>query len=1479
MAGQSATISLNLKVKGLNDLTKANSQIDELVKKSKSIGKGGANSNQFAGLNKELNQVSQNASRASQSTNRSMNSINTAKGRQQVKQLNDEITKLSASDKIAGLMDAWGKGSDSSLGKIGAGVTGVGKTLTKSLTVPIVAAGVAAAKTGMDFQGQMSRVGAIAGSSGKQLEKMKDQAIVFGAKTSFSAKEAAAGMENLASAGMNSKQIMQSIPGVLDLAAVSGGDVAGAAENAGAALNMFNLKMSQSGHVADVFALAAAKTNAESADMGEALKYVGPVAGTAGQSLESMAAAIGIMSNAGVKGSQAGTTLRGAMTRMAKPTKVAREAMKDLGISFYDSHGKMKKFKSIVGELKSSMSGLTDEQKQNKMATLFGQEALSGMMALVNEGPKKYAKLEKALVKSKGAAKSMASEIMNNGKGGLESLFGSLESFAINLERPFDKSIKNVAIKIGDLIDKFNDLPASTKKIVGIGTAIAAIAGPVAIGVGSLITFIAKVKSATGYLKGLKGAKLPTMSGGSGSQPFNGGFSGSRSATGTMTVTAGVVNVLGGSSGLGGNSGAGVGTSALDYSNLPPEFAGVSAKGAVTKNGFTSRVAQAGYSKFFGSTGKMARGLSHVPFLNRIPGLAAAKNARAVASGLNAAVPLTRTAMRASKGLSVGARALNGVKSVGSGIKGIGKAMGPLGIALSALDLGLAFTQKPGKARNKAVGGSLGSTIGGVAGAALGSLIPIPGVGTVVGGMAGSWLGGKAGSWIGSKFGGKSDKKPKVNSNKPKVMTVADAQAKAQASVDKQNAIKDISNGSGVNIKRAKKDYATLQTAYKSHSAKVQEAALKYQNAISEGDTKTAKKQMKHLKNYETANQKAQAKAAEAKKVADLKKVAQAAEAKQAKQVKQAKVQAKNTKAFNNNPAVANANASVASAKGGMKLFKDIGKGGHDFMTNGTKKVNEFGAGVKKTFGNVGGWMSKTWKGGTKAAGDMFDKGTKSVAKFGSGIGKSISGGMKAIGKSKVGQEVGKQFKSIGKTAGSQFKTIGKELGKTGAAWGKGFNAIGKSIGSAMKQVKTAMSNAMKPIIAEAKKTVKAIGNAFKDVGKRIGKAFNSAKALASKGLNAVVNVAKGVGKKVGAAFKTVGKAIGSAFKTVKSVVSKALKPIFTEARKIAKQVGNAFKGVGKAIGTAVKGGIKVAQTAFKGLTKIGSAAGKAVGKALSSGFKSAVNSVKNVVKGIGTAISGGLKAAGKVVTAILKALRGDFKGAFSDIKSAVSSSVKAIGSAVKAGMTAMTTPMNAAKAAAKTFGSALTGVFNAIKGAVGAMAGAVASAVSKVAGALGKIKLPHFANGTPGAISSFASGGTTDGGFAKVNDAPGATYREAFKLSNGATGIFPAIRNMVLPIPKGTHILDAQSTKRKYGRIRAFANGTTNAQREFDENKPKRRKRGRGGSGNTTITNKVTINLTVNNAKGMDEEKLSKKIAEKIQEVFDKHGDYEVVV
>ena len=314
-----------------------------------------------------------------------------------------------------------------------------------------------AIKMGSDFEAQMSRVSAIAGAYGDDLVRLTEQAKQLGADTAFSASEAAAGMENLASAGFSVEEIMGAMPGLLDLAAVSGGNVAAAAEVAAAALNGFGIEASDAAHVADVFARAAADTNAEALDMGEAMKYVAPVAHAMGLSLEETAAAIGIMSDAGIKGGQAGTALRAALSRLAKPTKVMRETMEELGLSFYDAAGEMLPLEGQIKVLQDGLAGLTQEERNNALVTLYGQEALSGMLALIEAGPEKLAALAKSLEESDGAAQQMAKTIRDNLKGDIEALGGSLETLAIQFYESVRGPLRDVVQSAGESIDQLSE--------------------------------------------------------------------------------------------------------------------------------------------------------------------------------------------------------------------------------------------------------------------------------------------------------------------------------------------------------------------------------------------------------------------------------------------------------------------------------------------------------------------------------------------------------------------------------------------------------------------------------------------------------------------------------------------------------------------------------------------------------------------------------------------------------------------------------------------------------------------------------------------------------------------------------------------------------------------------------------------------------------------------------------------------------------
>lgn len=353
-----------------------------------------------------------------------------------------------ADGKVVIETDLDSSGIEKGISKLGSLTTKGLKTAATTITGTAVALegiGIAAMKAGSDFEAQMSRVKAISGATGTEFEKLKDQAIQLGADTSFSASQAAEGMENLAAAGFTTSEIMEAMPGLLDMAAASGEDLANSSEIAASTLRGFGLEAEEAGHVADVLAENANRTNAAISDTGEAMKYVAPLARAAGIRFEETTAAIGIMANAGIKGSQAGTTLRGAISRLSKPTDDMRDAMEELGISFYDSNGKMRSLSEQVGMLEGAFSGMTDEQKNNYLVTLYGQEALSGMLALINEGQGSLTDLTKSYENCDGSAKKAADTMRDNLKGAIDELGGSAESLGIVFYEEVSGSLKDTA--------------------------------------------------------------------------------------------------------------------------------------------------------------------------------------------------------------------------------------------------------------------------------------------------------------------------------------------------------------------------------------------------------------------------------------------------------------------------------------------------------------------------------------------------------------------------------------------------------------------------------------------------------------------------------------------------------------------------------------------------------------------------------------------------------------------------------------------------------------------------------------------------------------------------------------------------------------------------------------------------------------------------------------------------------------------------
>lgn len=360
--------------------------------------------------------------------------------------------KDTAKESADGAKKSWKESNQSTVASTESATSKMAGLMKKSAAVIGVASVAAAKKTidvGKSFEAGMSEVQAISGASGKDLEKLSAKAKQMGATTKFSATESATALKYMAMAGWKTNQMVSGLSGVMNLAAASGEDLGTVSDIVTDSMTAFGLKAKDSGHFADVLAKASSSSNTNVAMMGETFKYVAPLAGSMKYSIEDTATAIGLMANAGIKGSQAGTELRSILTRLVKPPKDAAAALSALGISTTKADGSMKPMRQTMAELKEKFSGLTDSQKSQYAAAIAGQEAMSGLLAIVNASDSDFNKLQKAIDNSSGAAKKQADIMNNNLQGALYDLGSAAEAVGIGI---------------------YEDIKTPLTKAVGVGT-------------------------------------------------------------------------------------------------------------------------------------------------------------------------------------------------------------------------------------------------------------------------------------------------------------------------------------------------------------------------------------------------------------------------------------------------------------------------------------------------------------------------------------------------------------------------------------------------------------------------------------------------------------------------------------------------------------------------------------------------------------------------------------------------------------------------------------------------------------------------------------------------------------------------------------------------------------------------------------------------------------------------------------------------
>lgn len=383
---------------------------------------------------------------------------------------------------------------------IGDSMKSVGRNMSLHVTAPIAAGFGAAMKKSIDFDDTMRKVKATSGATGDEFNQLRTKALQMGRDTKFTASESAEAMNYMALAGWDIKDMLKGVGGVMDLAAASGEDLASVSDIVTDNLTAFGMKAKDSTHFADVLAQTSSKANTDVRGLGEAFKYAAPVAGALGYTVEDTSVAIGLMSNAGIKGEKAGTALRTMFTNLSKPTKAMKDEMDKLGISITDSNGEMLPMRDVLDQLRGKMGGLSKDQQAAAASTIFGKEAMSGALAVINASDEDYKKLTKSIDGSKGASKRMAKEMEGGIGGAMRKMKSAIESLAISLGDALAPMLYKAAKWITSLANKFSNLPTGVQKTIAVVGLLAAAIGPLLMVFGVMVSTIGTAITALGSL-------------------------------------------------------------------------------------------------------------------------------------------------------------------------------------------------------------------------------------------------------------------------------------------------------------------------------------------------------------------------------------------------------------------------------------------------------------------------------------------------------------------------------------------------------------------------------------------------------------------------------------------------------------------------------------------------------------------------------------------------------------------------------------------------------------------------------------------------------------------------------------------------------------------------------------------------------------------------------------------------------------------
>lgn len=385
---------------------------------------------------------------------------------------------------------------------LGEGITDLGRSMTLGLTVPIVAAGGAATSVAASFDDAMSQVQGALGDASADMDGLRDLALQLGADTVFSATESAQAMVELAKGGLTEAQIKGgALAASMDLAAAGQLNLADAAATTVQMMGSFGLGAGDATRIANALAGAANASSADVSDLTQAMSQCSAQASLAGWSLEDTAAALALFADHGVKGSDAGTSLKTMLQRLAAPTDQAAEAIAAYGLNIRDSNGKMKDISGIADELTGKLGGLSDAERDAALQTIFGSDASRAAAILMQSGSEGLAKYI-AATNDATAAETMANAQKGELSWALENMGGAVESASIAFGTALAPAITAVAGVIGNVAEAFASLPAGVQTAIAVVLALVAALGPLLMVIGSVVAALPAISEGFAVLGG-----------------------------------------------------------------------------------------------------------------------------------------------------------------------------------------------------------------------------------------------------------------------------------------------------------------------------------------------------------------------------------------------------------------------------------------------------------------------------------------------------------------------------------------------------------------------------------------------------------------------------------------------------------------------------------------------------------------------------------------------------------------------------------------------------------------------------------------------------------------------------------------------------------------------------------------------------------------------------------------------------------------